>query len=135
MSGAVSPFGSGPVDRWLPSNRGASPMRIERTGWIAALACIVAGLPVPAAYGGGGQDPKKPVDFAHDVAPLIKAKCANCHTDGRYKGSFSLDTREAMLKSKSVVPGKPDESELLERLTSTDPEFRMPPPEGKEKPL
>src|SRR3954447_24218724 len=80
---------------------GASPMRIsERTGWGAALVCV-AGLLAPVASGGAGQEPKKPVDFAHDVAPLIKARCGNCHTDGRYKGSFSLDTREAMLKSES----------------------------------
>src|SRR3954454_8577177 len=27
-------------------------------------------------------EPPKPVDFAHDVAPLIKARCAECHTNG-----------------------------------------------------
>ena len=69
----------------------------------------------------------KAIDFAHDIAPLIKSHCAKCHTDGTYKGSFSLDTRETMLKSKAVVPGKSGESELIERLTSDDPEFRMPP--------
>ena len=57
----------------------------------------------------------------------IKAHCAKCHTDGTYKGSFSLDTRETMLKSKAIVPGKSGESELVERITSDDPEFRMPP--------
>ena len=76
---------------------------------------------------GGRAAGDKPIDFAHDIAPLIKAHCAKCHTDGNYKGSFSLDTREAMLKSKAVVPGKSGESELIERLTSDDPEFRMPP--------
>jgi hypothetical protein len=82
----------------------------------------------------GGAEQKKPVDFAHDIAPLIKARCAKCHTDGTYKGSFSLDTRETMLKSEAVVPGKSEESELVERLTSDDPEVHMPPP-GKAKAL
>ena len=94
--------------------------------------CIALGLFVGLAR---GQGPEGKVDFAHEVAPLIKARCAGCHTDGRYKGGFSLDTREAMLRSDSVVPGKAAESELLDRLTSDDPEFRMPPPTGKERPL
>src|SRR5271168_2609185 len=68
-----------------------------------------------------------PIDFAHDVAPLLKLHCAKCHTDGTYKGSFSLDTREAMLKSQAVVPGKSGESELIERITSNDTELQMPP--------
>jgi hypothetical protein len=72
------------------------------------------------------------VDFAHDIAPLIKARCGECHTNGKYKGSFSLDTREAILKAKVVIPGKSGQSELMERITSADPEFRMP---SKKDPL
>ena len=36
-----------------------------------------------------------------------------------------------MLESETIVPGKPDQSELLARVTSHDPEERMPPPEKK----
>jgi hypothetical protein len=66
-------------------------------------------------------------DFAHDVLPILKAKCAKCHTNGTYKGGMSLDTREAMLKSKAVVPGKAAESELIKRITHADAGLRMPP--------
>jgi hypothetical protein len=79
---------------------------------------------------GGGAPSHKPIDFAHDIAPLIKAHCAKCHTDGTYKASFSLDTRATMLKSEAVVPGKSSESEIIDRVTSDDPDFQMP-PEGK----
>ncbi len=71
-------------------------------------------------------EPPKPVDFAHDIVPLLKARCAKCHTNGEYKGSFSLDTREAVLKSKDVIPGKSAESELFKRITSDDDKLRMP---------
>jgi hypothetical protein len=67
------------------------------------------------------------VDFAHEIVPLLKARCAECHTNGKYKGSFSLDTREEILKKKAAVPGKSGDSEILRRVTSTDPEERMPP--------
>jgi hypothetical protein len=79
-----------------------------------------------AAARGDGPGPQKPIDFARDIVPLIKARCAKCHTDGTYKGSFSLDTRETMLKSQAVIPGKAEESELIERVASDDPDLRMP---------
>src|SRR5262245_8332463 len=76
--------------------------------------------------GAGTAQPAKKVDFAHDIIPLLKARCAECHTSGKYKGSFSLDTREDVLKAKAVVPGKSAASELIKRVTSTDKEVRMP---------
>ncbi|HMF15617.1 MAG TPA: DUF1549 domain-containing protein, partial [Gemmataceae bacterium] len=78
----------------------------------------------------GDATPK--IDFVHDIAPLIKARCAECHTNGKYKGSVSMDTRADLLKSKVVVPGKSAVSELVKRITSDDPEKRMP---SKGKPL
>jgi hypothetical protein len=77
------------------------------------------------------QTPHK-VDFAHDIVPLLKARCAECHTNGKYKGGLSLDTRAALLKTKAVVPGKSRDSELFKRITSRESDYRMPP---KGKPL
>ena len=95
---------------------------------LVALAGMLMGLlALAGASPAMTRRANEPVDFAHDIAPLIKAHCAECHTDGKYKGSFSLDTRESMLKSEAIVAGKSGESELLERITSADPEFRMPP--------
>lgn len=84
--------------------------------------------PIAAAF---AADPPK-IDFAHDIVPILKAHCAKCHTNGTYKESLSLDTREDLLKSKTVVPGKSGESEFFRRLTTTDPEERMP---AEAKPL
>src|SRR5262249_48614058 len=72
-------------------------------------------------------EPPKPIEFAHDIAPIIKARCAECHTNGTYKSSFSLDTRADMLKKSAVVPGKSAQSDLIKRITSKDAEIRMPP--------
>jgi len=96
----------------------SQPLRFAKTLLLLMLTSTVNS---PAM----AQTPKK-VDFAHDIVPLLKARCAECHTNGKYKGSFSLDTREAILKKKAVVPGKSAESELVKRITSDDPEQRMP---------
>ncbi len=73
----------------------------------------------------------KPLDFAHEVAPILKKHCAKCHTNGTYKGSISFDTRVDIVK-KAVVPGQSAKSKLIARVTSKDPDERMPP---KSKPL
>jgi hypothetical protein len=78
-----------------------------------------------------GGEPKK-IDFVHDIAPILKARCADCHTNGKYKAGVSFDTREDLLKSKAVTPGKSAASELIKRVLSSDPDERMPP---KGKPL
>jgi hypothetical protein len=74
----------------------------------------------------GWAEPPKKVDFAHDILPLLKTRCAECHTNGKYKGSFSLDSRAEILKKKGAVPGKSGDSEIIRRVTSTDPDERMP---------
>jgi hypothetical protein len=77
--------------------------------------------PLPA------QPPDKKTDFAHDVVPILKARCAKCHTNGTYKAGLSFDTRADLLKAKVAVPGKSADSEIIKRVTHADPEMRMPP--------
>jgi hypothetical protein len=78
------------------------------------------------------DDSSKEIDFSHDIAPLIKTHCGKCHTGGKHEGSLSLDTREDLLKSQTVVPGNSAESDLIKRLTSDDADERMP---AKAEPL
>src|SRR6266542_7081203 len=86
---------------------------------LAVSACVWLAQIAPA------QSPKK-IDFAHDIVPIIKARCAECHTNGTYKGSLSLETRESILEAEVVVPGKSGASDLIKRITSADPKVRMP---------
>lgn len=68
----------------------------------------------------------EPVDFAHDVLPILQQHCAKCHTNGRYEGDVSFDTREAVLEAGIAEPGASDDSSIIERVTDDDPETRMP---------
>lgn len=101
------------------------PRSIAMRHLFTLLAIVASAAPTLA------QPPDKKTDFAHDVVPILKAHCAKCHTNGTYKGGVSFDTREALVESKSVVPGKPAMSELHARVTSTDDELRMPPPKAQ----
>lgn len=71
------------------------------------------------------------VDFNADVKPILNKKCISCHGGVKRQGGFSLLFRsEALAPTESgkpaIIPGKPEESEFIRRLTLTDPEERMP---------
>ena len=72
-----------------------------------------------------------PVDFAHDIVPILRQHCGECHTGDKKKGGLSFNTRESLLKGGEngavVVPGKPADSKLLGAVLSKDPDAQMPP--------
>ena len=70
---------------------------------------------------------EKPLDFAHEVLPILKKHCAACHTNGTYKSGVSFDTRQAMIQSKVVILGDSKKSEIHKRIISKDTTERMPP--------
>jgi hypothetical protein len=80
--------------------------------------------------------PAAPVEFNRDVRPILSEKCFACHGPdrGKRKAGLRLDDAESATKTLksgavAVVPGKPEESEVLLRIRSDDPHDRMPPPE------
>jgi len=71
------------------------------------------------------------VDFNTEVKPIINTKCISCHGGVKSQGEFSLLFREEALAvtesgKPSIIPGDPDNSEMIRRLTLEDPEERMP---------
>lgn len=75
------------------------------------------------------------VSFRKQVQPILAGKCLACHgpDENAREAGLRLDT-ESGAKDSMVVPGKSDESELIERINSDDPDVVMPPP-GHGKPL
>ena len=76
------------------------------------------------------------VSFNRDVRPIFSDKCYYCHgTDPNHrKADRRLDTREGALAEKdgvrAIVPGKPEESDAIVRILSTDADEQMPPPKS-----
>ena len=74
---------------------------------------------------------EKEVDFSADVKPILNKNCITCHGGVRAKAGFSVLFRdEALAKTESgkpaIIPGDPDASELMRRISVDDPEERMP---------
>ncbi len=77
------------------------------------------------------------VDFSAEIRPILSQKCFQCHgqDEGSRKAGLRLDLGpEAIRERKGVTPiapGQPAASEIIRRMTSTDPDEVMPPPETR----
>lgn len=97
---------------------------------IALAVAAICGLPAVAA----AQSPAgKPVSFINDVAPILKESCFACHDTKKRKGKLDMSSYESIRKGGTkedpIVPGKPDESLIIDMLTAKD-KSRMPPKEA-----
>jgi len=99
---------------------------ILRRPQILAFVCIIASHQAYTAQAYAAE-----VDFAHEVVPIFRQHCAECHTGEAKKGGFSVNDRESLLRGSEngsmVTVGNSMESYLIELVTSTDADLRMPP--------
>lgn len=89
---------------------------------LLALA-VVLDLPPTAA---------RPVDFKADVLPIFQASCVGCHGPDRQKGGLRLDVKARALKggdnfAPAIVPGKSEDSPLIQFVAGLEPTLTMPP--------
>jgi hypothetical protein len=71
------------------------------------------------------------INFNRDIRPILSENCLLCHgPDANHrKAELRLDVAESATKS-VIVPGKPDASDVVARITSGDPDMKMPPPDS-----
>ena len=76
-----------------------------------------------------------PISFDRDIQPILSENCYYCHgTDPSHReGDLRLDLRDDALDTGAIVPGKPEESELMARIHSHDRDDLMPPPDSNRK--
>jgi hypothetical protein len=106
---------------------------MRHRGW-QHLVAQMASLAMVAVTARGVEPPP---DFSRDIRPILSHACFACHGPDEHdrRGGLRLDDREAAIAelesgSRAIVPGKPDESELIGRIHETDPDIVMPPPES-----
>lgn len=114
-------------------NRTRSKVRLIswiRVCWISLSTWALAGISAPA------ESPAR-VDFGREILPILSDNCFLCHgpDPGTRKARLRLDTQEGALRAKDpvIVAGNSEESELLIRVASEDPDEVMPPPKANRK--
>ena len=81
------------------------------------------------------QSPAQPdaaVSYYKQILPIFQAHCQGCHQPAKANGKYVMSSFDALLKGgetgeKAIVPGKPDESHLVEQITPEDGKASMPP--------
>jgi mono/diheme cytochrome c family protein len=97
--------------------------------------CALQFLSIASPHCSAESGPKKSVDFNRQVRPLLAKHCYACHgpdkaESGVRLSDFESAIREADSGEVAVKPHKPENSEMIIRITSTDAGLRMP-PEGE----
>ncbi len=110
-------------------------MTFPRFGLLAS-ALALAALLLPRLQAAEPARPARaaprPIRFNRDIRPILSNHCSKCHGPDLKKAGLDLQTRAAAVKELksghvAIVPGKSDESELIERVTSPSDGDRMPP--------
>jgi hypothetical protein len=79
------------------------------------------------------------IEFNRDIRPILSNNCFTCHgpDHGQRKADLRLDVPENAAapykEGTPIVAGKPEQSELVKRITSSDPDEKMPPPKSEKK--
>jgi hypothetical protein len=103
--------------------------------------CLAAGLFLLGPATTGRVEATQDVSFNRDIRPILSDRCMYCHgpDEKNRKAGLRLDTFEGATKDRGgyrpIAPGKPDESELLRRVTSHEAGEVMPPPAAKKSPI
>ncbi len=107
----------------LPGQRRPSPLlrAVHRSPRIVAVLTVLFLASVSQA------EP----DYLKDIKPLLQKRCYACHGGLKQKAGLRLDTAERIRKGTGqhsiLATGGTEEGSLIRRLTSSDPEERMPP--------
>jgi mono/diheme cytochrome c family protein len=98
-------------------------------------AARLLGLLALATAAGTARADERAIEFNRDIRPILSEHCYACHgPDARKReAGLRLDVEDAAQAeppsgNRAVVPGRPDDSELVFRVETDDPESMMPPP-------
>ena len=96
-----------------------------RTAYVTALAALVLASTISTA--------EDQITFNRDVRPILSDKCFFCHgpDSAKREADLRLDVRDVAVSSGAIGPDRPDESEMLRRILSHDPDVQMPPAKAK----
>ena len=103
------------------------PPILRPTPWMPVLALAWSATMWLSAPEVRGEDR---ADYLGKVKPVLKEHCYSCHGALKQAGGLRLDTGRALRRGgdsgPAVVPGRPEESPLIERVAETDADARMP---------
>ena len=102
-----------------------------------SAACLIPMPPKATLFLGvfvGALCSAEPINFSRQIRPILSENCIACHgpDEKARKGKLRLDDEQDAKRDRKgdfvILPGKPEQSDLIKRIESTDPDDVMPPP-------
>ncbi len=118
-----------------PITRGRDGCGCRRLPVPLAVALSVFALRF-AALGAPAASAADKLEYNRDIRPILSENCFACHgpDSAARKAELRLDRPETAVERKAIIPGKPDESELVVRVLGIVPGKKsMPPPSTQKK--
>ena len=116
------------------ARRIAMPRQFIDSRYLVVSVSLVAFVALPLANCVAADEPE--IDFARDIRPLLSNACFRCHGPDEEvrEADLRLDTAEGAYSDlggyQAIKPNDPDASAVISRVTTSDPEERMPPPDS-----
>ncbi len=112
------------------------PRQIRPAATVAILLTVVLFVPTQRASSHvAAAPPRAKIEYNRDVRPIFAENCFACHgaDSAARKADLRLDRREDAVLAGVIVPGKPDDSPLIDRICTEEPSELMPPPKTNKK--
>jgi Protein of unknown function (DUF1553)/Protein of unknown function (DUF1549)/Planctomycete cytochrome C len=100
--------------------------------WLTFAVCVILALASASSAGESGR-----VSYSRDIRPILSNTCYKCHgpDEKERKAGLRLDIKQGALAKlesgqRAIVPRSSAQSEVYRRLSSSDPDFKMPPPDS-----
>ena len=118
----------------IPCSQIAHPAAHRRriASRVMRLFVLILALAFSSLGWAGAEEPQ--LKFNRDIRPILSSKCYQCHGPDEHdrKAELRFDKIEEDLADRGVIiPSHPEESDLVARIMSDDPDFVMPPPDAK----
>ncbi len=120
----------------MPAKLCGAPIGALRASLAGRFLALFCGPLIWSAAATAAELPSEQVEFFESkVRPILADSCYKCHSveAGKSKGDLFLDSRDASRKGgvtgAAVVPGKVDESLLIQAIRYKDEDLQMPPPD------
>lgn len=112
-------------------------MLLDRGTRAVVLGTTILGIALAGAAGGRARAQERAagpaIGFNRDIQPILSNNCFTCHgpDEAQRETKFHFDTREGAFKEDGIIiPGDAARSAMIRRITSEDPDERMPPPDS-----
>src|SRR5262245_59608664 len=103
--------------------------------WMNAVGLLLCAILIRVVVQAAPQEIPTTIEFNRDIRPILSDKCFQCHGPALQMATLRFDledgAKHALRDGRfAIVPGDPANSQMIQRITSTNPGVRMPRSQG-----